>query len=139
MNDNKKAAKKSAWKWWQKKNSDNNINIMEHQEEVASIAQSSLIVQHSVYSEDITSTASIKSKPWAPTIDNEDTSTIVNHVESNVKSSTLRASNSSAVNPPSISSSTVPVYNFQPEPTRSDSILFSGIKVKLIVQLQTTK
>lgn len=144
--------KKSSWKWWQNKPQKTpDISITsDNRNEVASIAQSSLIVQHSIYSkesEDITSTTSIKSKPWVQSpvvnVENEDTtSTIVNNVESNVKSSTLKATPSSssflqAV--PSITSSTVPVYNYQPDPTKSkssDTVLFSGIKVNFLILLK---
>lgn len=178
--DTQKTEAKKSWRWWQNnttnttstpnKSSDIVICSEELKDEdddqidsnkldcSSSIAQSSLVVHHSIHSkesEDIASTTSIKSKPWVskklkqPTITSQDddeddqntlgTTQSTNNIESNstkIKDNDKATPPSSLMNTaPSISSSTVPVYNFNTEteqPRRKSletTALFSGIKV----------
>ncbi|KAF1802828.1 hypothetical protein V8B55DRAFT_1483497 [Mucor lusitanicus] len=183
--DTPKTEAKKSWRWWQSNTatanpttSDKSPDIVICAEELkdedddqidgnkmdcsSSIAQSSLVVHHSIHSkesEDIASTTSIKSKPWVskklkqPTItgqdddndEDEDQNTLgttqsINKLESNstkIKANDKTTPSSSLMNTaPSVSSSTVPVYNFNPEaeqPRRKSqetTALFSGIKAK---------
>lgn len=109
---------KSPWKWWQNKLKNPEIVITSDQDRASTITQSSLIVQHSLnsnQSEEIASTTSIISKPYVLKDINQDTSsTIVNNAESNVKT----ASSSLSMRVPESKS---------PE---TNNIRFSGIKVK---------
>ncbi|KAL9557054.1 hypothetical protein MBANPS3_001580 [Mucor bainieri] len=181
--DTQKTEAKKGWKWWQNSATPSNSTASDKSPDIvicakeelkdedddqtdgnkmdcsSSIAQSSLVVHHSIHSkesEDIASTASIKSKPWVskklkqPTIasqddDEDDQNTLgttqsINKLESNstkIKGNDRTTPSSSLMNTaPSISSSTVPVYNFNPEaeqPRRKSletTALFSGIKAK---------
>ncbi|GAN09641.1 hypothetical protein MAM1_0280d09172 [Mucor ambiguus] len=180
--DTQKTEAKKSWRWWQNstatsnsttsdkfsdivicaeelKDEDDNQNEDNKMDCSSSIAQSSLVVHHSIHSkesEDIASTTSIKSKPWIskklkqPTItsqddDEDDQNTLgatqsINKLESNstkIKGNDKTTPDSSLINAaPSISSSTVPMYNFNPEaeqPRRKSletTALFSGIKAK---------
>lgn len=193
--DTQKTEAKKSWRWWQNNTaatnsttSDKSPDIVICAEELkdedededddqidnskmdcsSSIAQSSLVVHHSIHSkesEDIESTTSIKSKPWVskklkqPTITSQDddeddqntlgTTQSINKLESNstkIKGNDKMTPPSSLINTaPSMSSSTVPVYNFNPEaeqPPRRKSLettaLFSGIKVSGFFQLLYT-
>lgn len=178
VSDTQKTDHKKSWRWWQ--NNTTNMSttttkspdIVICSEELddeddqvesnkidgsSSIAQSSLVVHHSIHSkesEDIASTTSIKSKPWVskklkqPTIASQDeaeddqntlgATQSINKVETNstkIKNNDKTTPSSSLMNTtPSITSSTVPVYNFNPEAQQSrrkstETALFSGIKV----------
>ncbi|CEP16522.1 hypothetical protein [Parasitella parasitica] len=176
LSDSQKTEHKRSWKWWQNstnstaKSPSNMIcsrelegdHIKHHGLDCSSsIAQSSLVVHHSVHSkesEDIASTASIKSKPWVSrklkqsTIvsqddeDEDDQNTIgttqsINKIETNgtnIKSRERETPPASLINAaPSITSSTIPVLDYNPEaqqPRRKSletAALFSGIKAKL--------
>ncbi|KAK4514563.1 40S ribosomal protein S25 [Mucor velutinosus] len=172
--DTQKIKAKKSWRWWQNNAATTNSTTLDKSPDVvvraeelrdededqidsnklncsSSIAQSSLVVHHSIHSkesEDIASTTSIKSKPWVskklrpPTAtgqddDEDDQNTLgttqsINKIESNstkIKENYKTASSSSLMNAtPSISSSTVPVYNFNPEPEQPRRS--SGIKAK---------
>ncbi|CAO0797565.1 unnamed protein product [Mucor circinelloides] len=179
--DTQKTEAKKSWRWWQNNTTNTpstpnkSFDIVICSEELkdedddqidsnkldcsSSIAQSSLVVHHSIHSkesEDIASTTSIKSKPWVskklkqPTITSQDddeddqntlgTTQSTNNIESNstkIKGNDKATPPSSLMNTaPSISSSTVPVYNFNTEteqPRRKSletTALFSGIKAK---------
>ncbi|KAI8639894.1 hypothetical protein BD408DRAFT_420713 [Parasitella parasitica] len=177
LSDSRKTEHKKSWKWWQ--NSANstakppaNVICSEELEGdqigncgldySSSIAQSSLLVHHSIHSkesEDIASTASIKSKPWASKTlkqaavasqdDNEDeddqstlgTTQSLNKIKTNctnVKSRDRETPSPSPINTvPSITSSTIPVLDYNPGAQQSrrksmeTAALFSGIKAKL--------
>lgn len=128
---NSKISKKAAWKWWWQSNNNNNSNNNNKDDDncdcASSLAPSSLMVHRSIHSkesDDILSTASIKSKPWI-----SQKSTISPTQEDINKPTT--PSSSFMLNVPSITSSTVPVINFEQEQRKknSDVELFSGIKV----------
>lgn len=177
VSDTQKTDHKKSWRWWQNNTTNTSTatkspDIVICSEELddeddqvesnkidgsSSIAQSSLVVHHSIHSkesEDIASTTSIKSKPWVskklmqPTIASQDeaeddqntlgATQSINKVETNstkIKNNDKTTPSSSLLNTtPSITSSTVPVYNFNPEaqqPRRksTETALFSGIKV----------
>lgn len=167
-----RANKRSPWKWWQaSKTPDYNDNI-----DSTSIAPSSLVVHHSIHSkesDDMLSTASIKSKPWisqklkntsiGPTQEEEERELaleVVNEVDQNAMDTlqpqnktetnsrdkitassptitiTTNSNNNDSTsllnNAPSVTSTTVPVINFNPHSKGSDNTVFSGIKVMFL-------
>jgi hypothetical protein len=185
-NSQKSNNKRSSWRWWQHNNNssnsdssksdknpendsnDDNLVIDEEgstttgkQDCSLSIAQSSLLVYHSIHSkesEDITSTTSIKSKPWisqqyqpcsssVTKFDEEETvlepnnkaesnpSANKNLDNNNSNTAIVTPSSSLLMNVPSMISSTAPVINYKPEQDQrhrrksSDNALFSGFKV----------
>jgi hypothetical protein len=177
ISDTQKTEHKKSWRWWQNNTTNTSTTtkspdivicseeLKDEDDQVesnkidysSSIAQSSLVVHHSIHSkesEDIASTTSIKSKPWVskklkqPPIASQDEveddhNTLgavqqINKTETNstkIKNNDKITPSSSLMNAtPSITSSTVPVYNFNPEaqqPRRksTETALFSGIKV----------
>lgn len=192
---NNGSPRKSSWRWWQSNNNksaemvraannkdeevDNNNNNSHDCN--SSIAQSSLVVQHSIHSresDDVLSTTSIKSKPWisqklksaaastCPTQQEQEEENVGQDITTeaaavplpqspaaidakresyksdNDPTSTTTPCSSLFQNVPSITSSTVPVINFDPNKERArrrsfDNLLFSGIRVSQSLYVYT--
>lgn len=125
---NPKPSKKSTWKWWwQTSKPTDNYDC------ASSLAPSSLVVHRSIHSkesDDILSTASIKSKPWI----SQKLKRTISPTQEEPTNKPTTPSSSLLLNVPSITSSTVPVVNFDQEQRRknSDVVLLSGIKVSMV-------
>ncbi|KAG1462670.1 hypothetical protein G6F56_005462 [Rhizopus delemar] len=142
-------AKKNTWKWWQTKNPEEEgeqtsptISI----EENDSLAPSSLLAQRSIHSresDDMESTTSVKSKAWtfhlksenSPLAEEQDDAIPANNLEGNIGHRRSQTPPSSLLHPvPSITSSTIPVFNYNmDEPRRKslDGFFFPGLRAKL--------
>ncbi|KAG0765452.1 hypothetical protein G6F57_002201 [Rhizopus arrhizus] len=141
--------KKNTWKWWQTaKNIDDEYTNSMSPEENNSLAPSSLVAQRSIHSresDDMASTTSIKSKAWTFHIkeegsplseEQEEEDTIpANNVEGNICHRNDQTPPSSVLlSVPSVTSSTIPVFNYNmDEPRRKsvDGFFFPGLRAKL--------